>query len=253
MSDRDELRSAGASLRRELGIPSSGDEVAAGFQALVDEAGFGRIWSRPGLAREDRMLATLAALTSRQHLPQITTYTRAALTLGLNPRAIQEVMIHCGIYTGFAAAENSLAAVATVFEEEGVHVPALDEADLDLGALMDAGVDTMHTLHAERSQGSYASPKAGAPAELYPTAVQYGYGAIWHRPGLDLRQRMICTVASFTSLEAQSQMHKFFRSALNVGLSRTEVIEAIMQTSPYTGFPRALNALVIAEEVLADT
>ena len=117
---------------------------------------------------------------------------------------------------------------------------------------MQAGVDTMHTLHAERSQGSYAWPQAGAPAELYPTAVQYGYGAIWHRPGLDLRQRMVCTVAAFTSLEAQSQMRKFFRSGLNVGLSRTEIIEAIMQTSPYTGFPRALNALLIAEEVLVE-
>jgi 4-carboxymuconolactone decarboxylase len=48
----------------------------------------------------------------------------------------------------------------------------------------------------------------------------------------------------------ESQLRKFSKSALNVGLKREEVIEAVIQTAPYGGFPRALNGLTILSEVL---
>ena len=81
-------------------------------------------------------------------------------------------------------------------------------------------------------------------------AIRYGYGELWSRPGLDHRQRMLCALAAFTAMGLDSQLRKFSRSALNVGLSREEVIEAVIQTAPYSGFPRALNGLAILSEVL---
>ena len=56
--------------------------------------------------------------------------------------------------------------------------------------------------------------------------------------------------AAFTATQLESQQRKFFRSAQNVGLSRTEILEVIAQTGPYSGFPQAFNALAVAEEVL---
>ena len=50
-------------------------------------------------------------------------------------------------------------------------------------------------------------------------------------------------VAAFTALRLPEQVAKFGQSALNVGLTRTEVVEAIIQTAPASGFPPALNAL----------
>jgi 4-carboxymuconolactone decarboxylase len=47
----------------------------------------------------------------------------------------------------------------------------------------------------------------------------------------------------------KSQLRKFAGSARNVGLTREEVIEAVIQTAPYGGFPRALNGLAILSEV----
>jgi 4-carboxymuconolactone decarboxylase len=78
---------------------------------------------------------------------------------------------------------------------------------------------------------------------LYPLAIRYGYGEIWSRPGLAPRQRALVAVAAFTALRLPEQVAKFGQSALNLGLTKTEVIEAIIQTAPYTGFPPALNAL----------
>jgi 4-carboxymuconolactone decarboxylase len=251
MTARDELRETGAAVRRRLGLEDwVGPELAPGFSRLGDEVMFGKLWARPGLGLEDRMLATLSALTSQQRLPQLATYVGAALHIGMTPRLIQEVMIHCGMYSGFPTMENSLVVVADILTRNNLPIPEVTWDDADLDELDTMGQETMRDLHAERSDGGYAKPGPQAAAKLYGTAIQYLYGEVWNRPDITRRQRMICSVAAFTAIDAESQSRKFFRSALNVGLTKGEIVEIIMQTGPYSGFPRALNALVLTDEVL---
>ncbi|MGI9611967.1 MAG: carboxymuconolactone decarboxylase family protein [Acidimicrobiales bacterium] len=254
MTDRDDVREAGSVLRSQLGLADSvAPTLLPGLADLVDELVFGSVWSRAGLARPDRMLATLSALSSKQYLSQLRRFVGAALDMGLDARLVQEVMLHCGMYAGIPSAENSLAVVADVLDQRGMAQPAadLDSNDdaTDLEQLYSRGLETMTTLHAERSRDGYAAPTSTA-SDLYDIAIRYLYGEIWNRPGITTRQRMICSVASFTALQMEGQQRKFFRSALNVGLSAAEVCEVIVQTGPYSGFPPALNALVVAESVI---
>jgi len=51
-------------------------------------------------------------------------------------------------------------------------------------------------------------------------------------------------------LRLPERVAKFGQSALNVGLTRTEVMEAVIQTAPHSGFPPALNVLVALSDVL---
>jgi alkylhydroperoxidase/carboxymuconolactone decarboxylase family protein YurZ len=245
MTSRDALRQAGAAIREKLGFPANSpdSELAPGMNRLAEEAVWGSIWARPGLALNDRMLAVLAALTSRQYLPQLRRYIGAALHIGVSARTIQEVFIQCGLYSGFPTILNSVALANEVFAERGITVPDTQMPDCDADALMALGRATMHKLHGERAERGYAAPDNTATAGLYPTAIAYGYGEIWSRPDLDHRQRMICAVAAFTAIDHLPQVVKFGQSALNCGLTREQVIEVIMQTAPYSGFPRALNAL----------
>lgn len=252
MTTRADLRQTGAEIRRKLGFPENSpeSELAPGLNNLAEEMVWGSVWARPGLALEDRMLAVLSALTSAQRLPQLRRYIAAALHIGMPARTIQEVFIHCGIYSGFPTVLNSLLLAGEVFAERGIEVPDAEVADQDAEALMALGVETMHSLHGTRAQSGYAAPDNQTTGALYPTAVAYGYGAIWDRPGLERRQRMLCSVAAFTSLHHLVQLAKFGQSALNVGLTQEQVVETIMQTAPYTGFPRALNALAAFHEAL---
>lgn len=107
-------------------------------------------------------------------------------------------------------------------------------------------------LHGERGTQGYASPDNPTTGALYALATQYGYGELWLRPGLDRRERLLCALASFTALGLETQLRKFSLSALRVGFSRQEVIEAVIQTAPYGGFPRALNALAVFGEAVAE-
>ncbi|MGN6082242.1 carboxymuconolactone decarboxylase family protein [Trinickia sp.] len=80
--------------------------------------------------------------------------------------------------------------------------------------------------------------------------VEFGFGDIYSRPGLDLKAREIATIAALATLgNAQPQLKVHIEGALNVGCTREEIVEVFMQMALYAGFPAALNALFAAREV----
>lgn len=80
--------------------------------------------------------------------------------------------------------------------------------------------------------------------------VEFAFGEIYERPGLDLRQRQLVTISALTTLGgAEPQLEVHVNAGLNVGLTAREVVEAILHCIPYTGFPRVLNAIFVAKRV----
>jgi 4-carboxymuconolactone decarboxylase len=83
--------------------------------------------------------------------------------------------------------------------------------------------------------------------------IEFAFGDIYTRPGLDLKSREIATIAALTALgNAQPQLKVHLHGALNVGCTRQEVIEVILQMAVYAGFPAALNGIAVAKEVFAE-
>lgn len=252
MTNREELRRQGEAMRRRLFGEDAGADVnpAPGFRDLMSETEFGIVWCRSGLALEPRMVCTLAALASLQRHVALRRYVGAALNIGMTPTAVQEVLIQIGIYAGFTASEEALYTAADVFKSRGVTVPAQGPRNDTLEVLMARGGQMLTALHREGGDKGYAAPGNTVTGALYPVAIQYGYGEIWYRPGLEPVQRALCSVASFTALRLEAQTRKFGQAALNLGASRTEVIEAVIQTAPFSGFAPALNALAVLSDVL---
>lgn len=82
--------------------------------------------------------------------------------------------------------------------------------------------------------------------------IEFPFGDIYSRPGLDLRSREIAVIAALTAMgNAAPQLKVHLRAALNVGVTRDEIVEVIMQMAVYAGFPAALNGLSAAREVFA--
>jgi len=83
--------------------------------------------------------------------------------------------------------------------------------------------------------------------------IEFPFGDIYSRPQLDLKAREIGVVAALTALgNATPQLKVHIHGALNVGCTREEVVEIIMQMAVYAGFPAALNGLFAAKEVFAE-
>jgi 4-carboxymuconolactone decarboxylase len=82
--------------------------------------------------------------------------------------------------------------------------------------------------------------------------IEFPFGDIYSRPGLDLRAREIATIAALTAMgNAAPQLKVHIQAGLNVGLSQAEIVEIVMQMAVYAGFPAALNGLFAAKEVFA--
>lgn len=105
--------------------------------------------------------------------------------------------------------------------------------------------------------GNAGNEVINALAEIAPDLgryiVSFAFGEIYMREGLSLQEREMLTLASLLALggcEAQLEIH--INGALNVGLSSEKIIETLIQSIPYTGFPRVLNAVTTAKKVFGE-
>jgi len=98
----------------------------------------------------------------------------------------------------------------------------------------------------------------GSPSFQYPKEIQEDWGRfsvstalgdVWSRPGLDLKQRSMISIAALTALGRSDQLRAYITAGLNLGLTRKEVCEVIFQMAVYAGFPAAIQAFGVANEV----
>ncbi len=75
-------------------------------------------------------------------------------------------------------------------------------------------------------------------------------GDVWERPGLSKRDRSLVTVAALIALNRSEQLRFHLVRALDNGLTKEELIEAITHLAFYSGWPTAVSAVMMAKEVL---
>lgn len=87
--------------------------------------------------------------------------------------------------------------------------------------------------------------------DLTRLVVEFAFGDIYARPGLDNKQKVLTTISALVA-QGTPQIGMHVVTGLNVGLTPDEIAACIMHLIPYVGFPRALNALRVAQEVFAE-
>ena len=114
------------------------------------------------------------------------------------------------------------------------------------------GLKNLEKIHPEASKALIESLKDIAP-DLGRFVVEFPYGDIYERPGLDLKSREIATIAALTAIgDTKPELKDHIKGALNVGCKRQEIIEVIIQMAVYAGFPRAINGINVAKEVFEE-
>lgn len=87
--------------------------------------------------------------------------------------------------------------------------------------------------------------------DLERWVVEFAFGDVYDRPGLDNKQKVLTTISALVA-QGTPQIGMHVITGLNVGLSPKEIVGCIMHLVPYVGFPRALNALRVAQQVFAE-
>ena len=113
----------------------------------------------------------------------------------------------------------------------------------------DRGLAKLKEIDAEAGERVIEGLKDISP-EFARYLIEFPFGDIYTRRGLDLKSREIATVAALVAMgNASPQLKVHIHGALNVGCSQIEIIEVIIQMAVYAGFPAALNGLSAAREV----
>jgi 4-carboxymuconolactone decarboxylase len=116
----------------------------------------------------------------------------------------------------------------------------------------DRGLATMRAIFGQGIESALKGLAANSP-DLARCLAEFPFGDIYPRPGLDLKTREMLTVAALTVLGyPQAELKDHIRGALNVGCTRDEILEIILQMAVYAGFPAALEAVKTAASVFGE-
>lgn len=88
--------------------------------------------------------------------------------------------------------------------------------------------------------------------EFQQMVTEWCWGRLWGRDGLDRKTRSLLNLAMLSALNRPNEVALHVRGAVNNGVSRDEIKEALLQVMIYCGVPAALDSMKVAAEVFRD-
>jgi 4-carboxymuconolactone decarboxylase len=184
---------------------------------------------------------------------RLTAAFRESRLAGLPVLVLDDLVIHSASYVGFVRADAAHAALLQSLPLEGaaeVSGSTDERSGVPMPQRFDEGIALYSVLDGPRAQAQLAHYEAVSP-EYYRT-VMATFGCTFGRPGLDVRDRELVTVAVLAAMgTAPKQLTFHTRVALEQGVPRGELAEVLLHTQLYAGLPTANNAAAAMLEPLA--
>lgn len=110
------------------------------------------------------------------------------------------------------------------------------------------GLDTLNTMAGEKGMQPVLQLDQMFPA-FGKMLISLGFGDLYSRGTLDLKQRELITMTSLITQGSMDQLGFHVHAALNVGLKPEEIVEMVMHCAGYAGFPKACGAMNVLQSV----
>ena len=236
------------------------DGFAAGSLDLVRLSisfACGEMLSRDGLAPKEKLLAIISMLAAAgNRAAALRLHLAGALAHGVTQQEVIEVLIQLSVYKGFPAALNAFAVAREVFAA-GAQPTTM--------AVMAAPETEGRTERLERGRITLAKTSGAAgdavvhsfddiAPDLGRMIVEHSYGEVFSRPGIDMKTRELSACAALAavgSATTETPLRVHINAALNVGATREEIIETLLNLASYCGYPATHQAVRIASEEFA--
>jgi 4-carboxymuconolactone decarboxylase len=216
----------------------------------VDNFAFDEVLGHGSLDARTRLMVQLAALIACQALGEYRVMLGAALTVGVTPIEVKEIVYQTVPYVGMARVFDFIHATNDVLASRGVRLPLDGQSTTTPDTRAEKGLAVQkQIIGADRIDQMYA---AAAPDEAHFQRFLSAncFGDHYTRTGIDLRTRELLTFAMLVSMggcEPQARGH--VAANLNVGNDRGVLLSVITQLLPFIGYPRTLSALTVINEV----
>ena len=115
------------------------------------------------------------------------------------------------------------------------------------------GVDIIQQLSSGSLEQFLTSRVAEVAPDFARMAIEFPFGDLYSRGNLAFRDREIAAISALATLgHAGPQLRTHVAAATKLGVSKVEIVEILMQSAVYAGFPAALNALAGCHDLLAE-
>jgi 4-carboxymuconolactone decarboxylase len=215
-----------------------------------DNFAFDEVLRHGDLDPRTRLMVQLGSLIACQALGEYRVMLGAALTVGVTPIEVKEIVYQAVPYVGMAKVYDFLHATNDVLTERGVELPLPGQSTTTPETRAEKGLAVQRQIvGAERVDGLYASaPDDEQHIQRFLSANCFGDHLT--RSGLDIPTRELLTFAVLVSLGGcEPQVAGHVAANRHVGNDRARLLAVLTQLIPFIGYPRTLNGLRVLDEV----
>ncbi len=214
-----------------LDAPVAATPVEASWRDFV----FAEVWSRPALDMRSRFLISLGSAACAGDMAACQGYARGALAGALSLAELREAALHVAVYGGWTAGtlfDFAISAAATELGLDPAESPPIRADAWDPAERLQTGADSF------REHMLFGGPP---PATAYFEAgiLNFVFGEMWNRPGLDQRSRRWLTLVGVGFSGASTPIRSHVWSAMASGnATKAEMNEFVLQYAVHAGWPR---------------
>ena len=253
-----ERRNIGNKLKDTLTGQRTPSEQTDLCRAGESEFCWGLIWKRPGLTQRTRSALALAMVAAKGSQNSVKSYVRVALNLGWTPAEIEEILFHTQCYAGLPASLDAMDAAITVFAIEcpdyvpGSTVDRSTEIPevRDSNALREMGLQIRRNVLGTEMVNRTEERTREDPfiRMFFDVTHEYCFAQIWGRELLGQPLRSILSLGIASVLGQSGAVSRHVRSAVEIGLTKRQIGEVLLQAYVYGGVYSALNGFGVAQE-----
>lgn len=213
---------------------------------------FGDVQKYGQLSTRNRILVTMASTIATGSVIEYRKTLQAALSNGITPLEIKEVLYHAVPYAGMSKVEDLLHIANAFLTEKGIKLPLEPQSVLTPETRMEKGLALQKSIFGNQIDKMYeTAPANQLHIQQYLSANCFG--DYQTRPVFDAQTRELLTFAILISLGGcEPQVKGHIAGNVNVGNDKQTLLTVATQLLPYIGYPRTLNAIACLNEVIPE-
>lgn len=215
-----------------------------------DNFAFDEILHHGSLDTRTRLMVQLASLIACQALGEYRVMLGAALTVGVTPVEVKEIVYQAVPYVGMGKVFDFLHTTNDLLTEHGIKLPLEGQSTTTPETRFEKGLAVQKQIVGDELIDQMYATAPEDELHIQKLLSANCFGDHYTRTGLDIKTRELLTFAMLISLggcDPQARGH--VTANLNVGNDRSALIGLATQLLPFIGYPRTLNALRAIDDV----
>lgn len=220
------------------------------FHEIFKNFAYGEVFEYSQLSQKEAIMVTLASLIACQSPKAFKKILTSALEMDITPEEVKELLYQSVPYVGFGRAHNFFGVVIKVFEKKGIEIPLKNRSNTNPQNRHAKGREIQEKYFGAENMEIMRNATPEDQKHFNTFLEGFCFGDFYTRDGLNDQLRELITFVFIATLGGcENQLRGHALGNIAVGNDKKKLVSAVTVIMPYIGFPRALNALSVVNEI----